>query len=682
MTIIISQNITLTINPGSPICTGTSSGSINLTVSGGTSPFTFLWNNGATTEDINGIPSGNYNVTVTDAGGCTANASTTITELPPMILSAAVTNVSCFGASSGSINLTVSGGTSPFTYLWSNGSTSEDLASVIAGNYNVTVTDANACTATISATVGQPVIINASITVTNSSCFGGANGSINLTVSGGTAPYSYLWSNGSTSEDLTGLSAGTYIVNITDAGGCTASASSTITQPATVLAASSIVTNTVCSGTLTGAIDLTVSGGASPYSYLWSNGVTTQDLAAVAAGSYNVTITDASGCTYQTNITINDGPSPITPTFTQLGPYCVGATPDLLPAASLNGISGTWSPATISTAAAGTITYNFTPAAGQCAATTTMAIVVTTSITPTFTQLGPYCVGAAADALPGTSLNGISGTWSPATISTAAAGTITYNFTPAAGQCADQQLWLSWYHINHPYIHSARTILRRRFCNVLPGTSLNGISGTWSPATISTAAAGTITYNFTPAAGQCAATTTMAIVVTTSITPTFTQLGPYCVGAPADALPGTSLNGISGTWSPATISTAAAGTITYNFTPAAGQCAATTTMAIVVTTSITPTFTQLGPYCVGASADALPGTSLNGISGTWSPATISTAAAGTITYNFTPAAGQCAASASMAIVVTTSITPTFTQLGPYCVGASPHALPGTSQSTA
>ena len=257
MTIVISQNITLTINPGSPICTGTSSGSINLTVSGGTSPFTFLWNNGATTEDISGIPSGNYNVTVTDAGGCTANASTTITELPPMILSAAVTNVSCFGASSGSINLTVSGGTSPFTYLWSNGSTSEDLASVIAGNYNVTVTDANTCTATINATVGQPVIINASITVTNSSCFGGANGSINLTVSGGTGPYSYSWSNGATSEDLTGLSAGTYIVNITDSGGCTASASATITQPAEQPAPIvGTFTQPTCSVT-TGSVELT-----------------------------------------------------------------------------------------------------------------------------------------------------------------------------------------------------------------------------------------------------------------------------------------------------------------------------------------------------------------------------------------------------------------------------------------
>ena len=349
------------------------------------------------------------------------------------------------------------------------------------------------------------------------------------------------------------------------------------------------------------------------------------------------------------------------------------------PAASLNGISGTWSPATISTAAAGTITYNFTPAAGQCAATTTMAIVVTTSITPTFTQLGPYCVGAAADALPGTSLNGISGTWSPATISTAAAGTITYNFTPAAGQCAatttmaivvTTSITPTFTQLG-PYCVGATP-------DLLPAASLNGISGTWNPATISTAATGTITYNFTPAAGQCAATASMDIVVTTSITPTFTQLGPYCVGATPDLLPAASLNGISGTWSPATISTATAGTITYIFTPAAGQCSATASMDIVVTTSITPTFTQLGPYCVGATPDPLPTVSNNGITGTWNPAVISTAAIGSSTYTFTPSSGQCGSVTSMDVTISTGPVPTFTQLGPYCVGAAPDILPGTS----
>jgi hypothetical protein len=134
-------------------------------------------------------------------------------------------------------------------------------------------------------------------------------------------------------------------------------------------------------------------------------------------------------------------------------------------------------------------------------------------------------------------------------------------------------------------------------CTNLPLTSNNGITGTWSPATINTATAGTTTYTFTPANGQCAVNTTMIIVVTTQVTPTFTQLGPLCQKQSAPTLPGTSNNGITGTWSPATINTATAGTTTYTFTPANGQCAVNTTMIIVVTTQVTPTFTQLGPLC-------------------------------------------------------------------------------------
>src|SRR6185369_13523873 len=168
----------------------------------------------------------------------------------------------------------------------------------------------------------------------------------------------------------------------------------------------------------------------------------------------------------------------------------------------------------------------------------------------------------------------------------------------------------------------------------LPLTSTNGISGTWSPATINTASAGTTTYTFTPAAGQCARPFTMSIVVTTQINPTFTQIGPLCQNSTAPTLPLTSTNGITGTWSPATINTSVAGSTTYTFTPAAGQCALPFTMSIVITTQITPTFTQIGPLCQNSTAPTLPLTSTNGITGTWSPATISTATAGTTTYTF------------------------------------------------
>ena len=138
-----------------------------------------------------------------------------------------------------------------------------------------------------------------------------------------------------------------------------------------------------------------------------------------------------------------------------------------------------------------------------------------------------------------------------------------------------------------------------------------------------------------------------SVVGTAIVTPAFAALGPYCVGAAPGALPGTSTNGITGTWSPAAISTASAGTITYTFTPTAGQCATTTTMNVVVNAKVTPTFAALGPYCVGATPGALVLTSINNIPGTWSPSAISTVSAGTITYTFTPTAGQCATTTTM-----------------------------------
>jgi RNA 3'-terminal phosphate cyclase len=138
------------------------------------------------------------------------------------------------------------------------------------------------------------------------------------------------------------------------------------------------------------------------------------------------------------------------------------------------------------------------------------------------------------------------------------------------------------------------------------------------PATISTATAGTTTYTFTPDAGQCAtATTTVDVTVTGAVTPTFDPIGNLCIGATAPVLPAVSNNGINGTWNPATISTAAAGTTTYTFTPDAGQCASSASIDITIAAQVTPVFTAIGPLCVGATAPVLPAASNNGINGTW-----------------------------------------------------------------
>ena len=286
-------------------CNGGADGSINLSVSGGVAPYHYAWSNGAVTEDLVGVTAGSYNVTVTDDNGCTTTANVTVNE--PVVLSASAIagNVSCNGDSNGYVDLTVTGGTAPYTYLWSNNASTEDMIDLSAGTYDVTVTDAHGCTANASVTVTEPAALSASASVGNVSCNGGSDGSVDLTITGGTAPYTYAWSNGATYEDVSGVSAGNYNVTVTDAHGCTTTANATVNQPA-VLSASAIASNVFCNGGSNGTVDLTVTGGTPPYTYAWSNTATTEDMIDLSAGTYDVTVTDAHGCTATTSVTVSE----------------------------------------------------------------------------------------------------------------------------------------------------------------------------------------------------------------------------------------------------------------------------------------------------------------------------------------------------------------------------------------
>lgn len=214
-------------------CFGSSTGGIDLTVTNGTAPFTYLWSNGATTEDLSGIPAGTYSVMVTDANKCVLNVSDLIVHQPAAAISAntVVTNISSFGASDGAIDLTVTGGTAPYTFLWDNGKTTEDISGLAPGTYKVTIKDANSCEATASAIINEiKCDLNANAIVTNISVFGANDGKIDLTVSGGTGPFTFLWSNGAVTEDISGLEPGTYTVLISDSKGCKATATGVVPE--------------------------------------------------------------------------------------------------------------------------------------------------------------------------------------------------------------------------------------------------------------------------------------------------------------------------------------------------------------------------------------------------------------------------------------------------------------------
>lgn len=279
---------------------GENDGAIVLTISGGTSPYTYSWSNGATTKNIDNLTNGQYCVIVTDVNGCTkdkcfmvevANACGNFSVVQQ------ITNATC-GAANGSINLIVSGGTQPYFFVWSNGSNDEDIYNLVAGNYRITVEDNGGCRFTETFTVGSNTN-NLSITgtVTNLSAPGAQNGEINVTVSGGTPPYTYYWTHGATTEDLSALEAGQYCLLVTDANGC--SADNCFNVETNGGCGDFTVTGNVghvpCGGA-TGYINITVQFGTPPYFYNWSNGATTEDLFSIAPGTYTVTIEDSGPC--------------------------------------------------------------------------------------------------------------------------------------------------------------------------------------------------------------------------------------------------------------------------------------------------------------------------------------------------------------------------------------------------
>ena len=306
-------------------CFGDSNGSINVVFQGGTSPYTYLWDNGAATQNISGLLNGTYVLTITDANSCTVSG-TYIVASPPVLESTAFTasdfngwNVSCNGDHNGSINLEMTGGILPYTYLWSNSEITQDISDLGAGAYSVLVTDANGCTFTASMTLSQPDLFEV-VSVTGSdfngfsvSCFGSDNGTIDLELTGGVINYTYNWTTTDGSglvagdEDQSGLTAGTYDVEVTDLNGCTVTSTITLTEPTNL----DWLTNTIsdfngygvsCFGSSNGTIDINHSGGVSPYTYSWTTAdgsglsASADDQANLTAGTYSVTVTDANGC--------------------------------------------------------------------------------------------------------------------------------------------------------------------------------------------------------------------------------------------------------------------------------------------------------------------------------------------------------------------------------------------------
>ena len=303
ITIVITEPPSVNINYSytNPTCIGYNNGTIDLSLSSGTPPFIFNWSTSDTTEDITNLTQGIYSVTVTDSAGCNAISTISLADPLPPIIATNSFPISCYGGNNGSIDLSISGGTGPFSFLWNNTDTTEDISNLIIGIYSYTITDALGCTFTDTVSVNQPSPIYVSDSITNVSCAGGNNGVAILNISGGITPYSENWG---TNNPLS-LNAGTHQFIVTDDNGCNYIDSITITEPAPLLV-SYIATDALCNGVANGTAILNISGGVSPYSENWG----LKNPLALAAGIHQFIITDNNGCTLIDSVLVNE-PSPI-----------------------------------------------------------------------------------------------------------------------------------------------------------------------------------------------------------------------------------------------------------------------------------------------------------------------------------------------------------------------------------
>lgn len=291
------------------LCYGASTGAITVTVTGGTpiqfSPgvfdYNFSWTgpNGFTgnTQNLTNIPAGIYNLTVTDNLGCVKNLTVTITQSAEIIVSYTTTPITCYGANNASLSATISGGNGPYQYQWNNLATTLNQTNLSAGNYIITVTDNVGCIKVETIIIPEAPIFTVNPIVTNVSCYGANNGSINLNLTGGIAPVALSWSDGSTAGLIrNNLSPGTYTATISDGTPCFIVRTFTIIQPQLLVLSANITNPLDCVIANAGAINLIVSGGTGPFNFSWSNGATSEDLANLNAGNYLVTVTDANNC--------------------------------------------------------------------------------------------------------------------------------------------------------------------------------------------------------------------------------------------------------------------------------------------------------------------------------------------------------------------------------------------------
>ncbi len=330
-----------------------SNGTIDLSVNGGTSPYYYLWNNNDTTEDLSNLSAGNYSVTITDENGCLTTNNTTVNQpsngLAISLISPTYNGfeISCYGGSNGSITTTTAGGVGNLSFVWSNGDSTQNLSNLIAGTYSVTMTDSIGCSLFDNITLNEPSVITSIYSTTDVLCNGDSSGSATVTISGGIPTYFLEW--GGNSIPNVGLfytgnivPEGVYPYSITDLNGCNLYDTITITEPSDI--STSYITsnyngyNISCNSNSDGSIDLTTIGGTPPYSFSWNNGMSTENISSLNAGTYLVSITDSLGCTHSASLILNE-PSNLTLSLSSVNNSCFNSCDGIINTQIFGGVA-------------------------------------------------------------------------------------------------------------------------------------------------------------------------------------------------------------------------------------------------------------------------------------------------------------------------------------------------------
>jgi PKD repeat protein len=667
-------------------CNGGATGADTAIVTGGTQTFTYLWSNTQTTNIISGLTAGTYTVTITDAHSCSATATSIITQPTALAVTSAITNPSC--TTTGKVALTVSGGTSAYTYLWNTipVQTTATATNLIGGTYTVTVTDAHGCTFSNSYTVA-PFTSNFTLSTStvNASC-GLSNGSATVTVVTGPGGYTYLWSAGGNTTAATdgSLGSGSYTVTVSGTGGCTATATASVSSAGGPVVSSTTVAST-CAGN-NGSAHARVTSGTGPFTYTWSNAMTDSVITGLASGTYTVTVKDAGGCQSISSVTVaaSTGLS-LTPAATATSCGLTNGAASITEANPLNPFyhwSNSATTSSISNVASGNYTVTVTD--NGCSATASVSVTASTSVTLTPASTATTCNNSNGSASitvtnPVSPVYHWSNSATTSSITNVASGTYTVTVTNNGCSATSSISVAASTGVSLTPASTATT------CNNSNGaasiTVANPLSPTyhWSnnatTSSISNVVSGT--YTVTVNNSGCSATASISVAASAGVSMTPASTATTCGNTNGSASI-TVANPVSPTyhWSnsstTASISNVASGT--YTVTVNNNGCSATSSISVGASTAVAITTSSVPTACgnnTSGSATVSVANPVNPVyhwSNAGTTATISNVASATYTVTVTD--NGCSATASVSVGASTGVSLSGSSVATTCGGTN------------